>query len=808
MKVLKFGGSSVGNAENIRLVKKILEKQDEPYVVVISAFNGVTDRLIHAAQLARNQQAAYQEVATGLRYLHIEMVNDLLQGASKKTVTQEVNSLLDEFFEILQGIYQLRDLSTKTLDLVLSFGERLAALIIAHTLAGAQFIDARELIRSDSQFGSATVDFQLSNKNIKDRFKDLKKQAILPGFIASDQDGETTTLGRGGSDYTAAILAAALGASVLEIWTDVDGFMTADPKIVPKAYTVDCMSYEEAMELSHFGARVIYTPTLTPAYNASIPIRVKNTFNPELAGTLITAGSFCQQNELIKGISSINYVSLVTVKGTGMVGKTGTSARVFSSLAGAQVNVILITQASSEMTISFAVSPADEAKAVAALEKEFEIEIQHRKEMEIEVIPKLSIIAIVGEGMRHTPGISAILFRSLGRNGISVIATAQGSSELNISVVIEVNSLKKAMNVIHEGFFLSDYRELHLYLAGLGNVGQKLMTQLQKQQQKLLKNLKLKVNLVGIINSRKMVIDPSGIDPASYKERLDQGEVSDLDGMIEAIGQNNLRNSVFIDCTASDRVGMVYDRLFENYVSVVTANKIAASASYEYYSNLKKQAIQKGVKFSFETNVAAGLPVISTINDLIKSGDRILKLEAVVSGTLNYIFNTMSKEIPFSKAIRMAKEEGYSEPDPRLDLSGTDVKRKLLILARESGYHLEEEDIDVDPFLPESLFEGSEEQFWEGIEKLDDEFEARRLIMEEKDLKWRYLASLEEGRGRMGLVEVDASHPVWPLEASNNIILITTDRYLELPLIVKGYGAGAEVTAAGVFADVIRVANV
>lgn len=808
MKVLKFGGSSVGNAENIRLVKKILESQDEPCVVVISAFNGVTDRLIHAAQLARNQQTAYQEVATGLRYTHIEMVNDLVEGAFKKTVTQEVNSLLDEFFEILQGVLQLRDLSTKTLDLVLSFGERLAAVIIANSLVGAQYIDARELIRTDSQFGSATVDYQRSYQNITECFKGLKKQAILPGFIASDPEGETTTLGRGGSDYTAAILAAALGASVLEIWTDVDGFMTADPKIVPKAYTVDCMSYEEAMELSHFGARVIYTPTLTPAYNANIPIRVKNTFNPELAGTLITAGSFCEQNELIKGISSINYVSLVTVKGTGMVGKTGTSARVFSSLARAQVNVILITQASSEMTISFAVSPADEAKAVASLEEEFEIEIQHRKEMEIEVIPKLSIIAIVGEGMRHTPGISAILFRSLGRNGISVIATAQGSSELNISVVIDVNSLKKAMNVIHEGFFLSDYRELHLYLAGLGNVGQKLLTQLQKQQQKLLDKLKLKVNLVGIINSRKMVIDPLGIDPANYRERLEQGEASDLDGMIEAIGQHNLRNSVFIDCTASERVGMVYDRLFLNYVSVVTANKIAASSSYENYSQLKKLSIQKGVKFSFETNVAAGLPVISTINDLIKSGDRILKLEAVVSGTLNYIFNTMSKEIPFSKAIRMAKAEGYSEPDPRLDLSGTDVKRKLLILARESGYRLEEEEIEVDPFLPASLFEGSEEEFWEGVKKLDEEFESRRLEMEEKALKWRYLACLEEGKGRMGLVEVDSSHPAWPLEASNNIILITTDRYLDLPLIIKGYGAGAEVTAAGVFADIIRVANV
>ena len=553
---------------------------------------------------------------------------------------------------------------------------------------------------------------------------------------------------------------------------------------------------------------MIYTPTLTTAYHASVPIRVKNTFSPEDPGTLISRDTICRTNEMIKGISSIDEIDLITVKGTGMVGKTGTSARVFSSLARHEVNVILITQASSEMTISFAVSPKDTSRAVIALSEEFEIEIVHRQEMEVEVINKLSIIAIVGEGMRHTPGISAILFRALGRNGISVIATAQGSSELNISVVIEHDSLKKALNLIHEGFFLSDYRELHLYLAGLGNVGKKLLLQLQQQQGKLIESLKLKVNLVGITNSRKMVIDPEGIDPASYQERLENGEPSDLNGMIKAIKKHNLRNSVFIDCTASDSVGLVYDQLFDDYVSVVTANKIACSSSYDYYLKLKQSAIQKGVKFNFETNVAAGLPVINTINDLIKSGDRILKLEAVVSGTLNYIFNTMSEEIPLSKAIKMAKEEGYSEPDPRLDLSGTDVKRKLLILARESGYRIEETDIEVSPFLPGELFEGSEDEFWSGVEKLDAEFELKRQEMAKKGLKWRYLATLDKGKGKMELVAVDSSHPAYPLEASNNIILITTDRYNELPLIVKGYGAGAEVTAAGVFADIIRVANV
>ncbi len=808
MKVLKFGGTSVGSADSIRIVKEILEKEEEPCAVVISALGGITDLIITTSRLASRRDPAWQEHSAGIRERHLQVAGELLDGPEQKESLKEITGLMDEFQEILEGVFRLRDLSPKTQDLLLSFGEQLSASIVAHFVSDARFVDARELIRTDSRFGEATVQFEPTNRQIREGIGSMDQMAVIPGFIASDEHGETTTLGRGGSDYTAAIVAAALEAGVLEIWTDVNGFMTADPKIVSKAYGVACMSYEEAMELSHFGARVIYSPTLTPAYMASIPIRVKNTFQADHPGTLITTVSTCDENEIIKGISSINEVTLITVKGSGMVGKTGTSARVFSSLARYHVNVILITQASSEMTISFAVDPSDSSRAIQALNEEFEIEIKHRKEMEIESIDKLSIIAIVGEGMRHRPGISAILFRSLGRNGISVIATAQGSSELNISVVIEENSLKKALNVIHEGFFLSGYRELHLYLAGLGNVGKKLLLQLQKQQEKLMDNLKLKVNLVGIINSRKMVIDPDGIDPATYLERLEQGEPSDLDGLIGAIHEHNLRNSVFIDCTANENVGMCYERLFENYVSVVTANKIAASSSFSYYRHLKNLAIRNGVKFSFETNVAAGLPVISTLNDLIKSGDRILKLEAVVSGTLNFIFNTMSREISFSQAIRMAMEEGYSEPDPRLDLSGTDVRRKLLILARESGYLLEEEDIEVTPFLPEQLFEGSLEDFWEGVRKLDGEFEEKRLKMEQKQMKWRYLATLENGKGTMGLVEVDPLHPVYPLEASNNIILITTDRYRELPLIVKGYGAGADVTAAGVFADVIRVANV
>jgi aspartokinase/homoserine dehydrogenase 1 len=808
MKVLKFGGTSVGTTENISIVKEILEDQEQACAVIVSAFGGVTDQIIHTATMAGEHNPAFRDEMNTIRNRHFEAVNELLEGEQREFTLKEVDSLLNEFQDVLQGIYQLQDLSDKTLDFLLSFGERLSATIIARYVDGAMYVDTRKLIKTDSKYGNATVQFEVTNEQIRNKLKEVKSIALLPGFIATDDHGRTTTLGRGGSDYTAAIVAAAIKANVLEIWTDVDGFMTADPRMVPKAYSIDCMSYEEAMELSHFGAKVIYTPTLTPAYNENVPIRVKNTFNRDQPGTLIAKETFCGEGELIKGISSIDEVTLVTVKGTGMVGKTGTSSRVFSSLAKYDVNIILITQASSEMTISFAVSPADTALAVEALQEEFEIEIEHRKDMEIEVINDLSIIAIVGEGMRHTPGISAILFRSLGRNGISVIATAQGSSELNISVVINHSSLKKALNVIHEGFFLSDIRELHLYLAGIGNVGQKLMLQLQQQQEKLIETLKLKINLVGITNSRKMVIDPDGIEPSTYLERLDQGETAEIDKMIDAISKNNLRNSVFIDCTASEMVAQVYDKLFDSYVSVVAANKIACSSTYDFYSKLKQKAIQKGVKFNFETNVAAGLPVINTINDLIKSGDRILKLEAVVSGTLNFIFNIMSKEVPLSKAIKMAKEEGYSEPDPRLDLSGTDVKRKLLILARESGYKLESADIEVIPFLPDELFEGTLEEFWVKVVRFDKEFEEKRQQMIEKGVRWRYLATLDGGKGKMGLVEVDPSHEAYPLEASNNIILITTDRYKELPLIVKGYGAGAEVTAAGVFADVMRVANV
>jgi len=807
MKVLKFGGTSVGSPENIRIIKGILDSYEPDCIVVVSAFGGVTDQIISAAEMAGNHDTGFKEKIGLLKKRHVSAVKALTEGEKQTRVLKEVESLLNEFENIFRGVYLLQDLSAKTMDYLLSFGERLSATIIGSYLPGATVFDTRELICTNSDFGRAVVDFNTTNERIRQELSGRSSSVILPGFIGSDRNGRTTTLGRGGSDYTAAIVASALDADLLEIWTDVDGFMTADPRMVPKAYTVECMTYEEAMELSHFGAKVVFTPTLAPVYKSNIPIRIRNTFNTACEGTLVSRRSRSLNGHLIKGISSIDQVDLITVKGTGMVGKTGTSMRVFTALARKNVNVILITQASSEMTISFAVIPQDTEPATESLHEEFAIEIEHRREMEIEVMKNLSIIAIVGEAMRHTPGISATLFKSLARNGISVIATAQGSSELNISLVIAHQSLRKALNAIHEGFFLSEFKELHLYLAGVGNVGKKLLSQIQAQQQKLTESVKLKINLVGLASSRKMAIDTDGIPPSDYQEILDRGDPADINLFVGQIRENNLRNSVFIDCTSSDAVAEHYDELFDAYVSVVTANKIACSSSYSRYAQLKEKALQKGVKFSFETNVAAGLPVISTINDLIKSGDRILQLEAVVSGTLNYIFNIISEDIPLSKAIRMAMEMGYSEPDPRLDLSGTDVKRKLLILARESGYPLEESDIDIKPFLPDSLFKGSLDDFWERIKSFDHEFEKQRSRLEASGKRWRYVASVRKGKGHIELIEVDASHPAYRLEASNNIILITTDRYLELPLIVKGYGAGADVTAAGVFADVIRVAN-
>ncbi len=809
MKVLKFGGYAIDSAENILRVKEIIDSQSESIIVVVSAFHGITDKLLELSNLAAARDRYFFRLYNEIEIKHMEMITSLFKEPLQTEVISHTNAFLKDLISIINGVYLLNDLTPKIQDRILSFGEIMSSYIISKIIKNSDVIDVKGIIKTDNHFGNARVNFPLSNRLIRAQFNNYKKTGIVPGFLGSSEHNETTTLGRGGSDYTAAILSAALDVSKLEIWTNVDGFMTADPKKVKKALAIEYLSYAEAMELSHFGAEVIYTPTIHPVYQRNIEVIIKNILNPEGKGTLISKDAKRSQYSLIKGISSIDNIDLMTLQGAGMVGVKGISSRLFGALARIDVNIILITQASSEYSITFALSPDDSDHALKALEAEFEPEIKLRNVMNILIEKDLSVIAIVGEQMKNTPGISANLFTSLGRNGISVIATAQGSSELNISVVIKRDSLVKALNVIHEGFFLSHHRELHLYLVGAGTVGGNLLKQIMNQQEVLLREHHLKINVVGICRSRLMLLNPEGIDLTNYREEMEkQGEKADIELFIQKMKYLNLRNSVFIDCTANANIAGTYIQVLNAFVSVVTANKIACSSDYDLYSNMKKIAREKNVRFMYETNVGAGLPIISTLNDLIRSGDKIVRLEAVLSGTLNFIFNTISEDVPLSKAVQLAMDHGFAEPDPRIDLSGTDVRRKLLILSRESGYPLESEDIEIVPFLPEDCFLGSLDDFWKAIKKQDAAFEEKRkkLILENKKL--RFVARLENGAAKIELVEVGLNHPAYPLEGSNNIILITTHRYHEQPMVIRGYGAGADVTAAGVFADIIRVANV
>lgn len=809
MKVLKFGGSSVGDAGRIRIVKKITEAESLPLVVVVSAFSGITDALKRTAETAARHDSEYKEHLDEIIRKHRTVCHDLLDTSKFEVIKARAEDIYTELNETLNGLFLLRELSNYSLDKVLSAGERLSSLIISGYFKDSTLIDARDIIKTDQNYGNANVNFELTNTLIRKTIKKLSGLIVVPGFIAGTPENETTTLGRGGSDYTAAIIAAAIKAEALDIWTDTDGFMTADPKKVSKAYTIEHLSYSEAIELSHFGAKVIYTPTLRPVYKKQIPVHIKNSFNPSAKGTLVGGKSQNGSASPIKGISSIDHIDLITLQGPSMVGVSGISMRLFGSLAKRNISIVLITQASSEYSITFAVNPPDTRNAIDALSKEFESEISEKRELKIHVEKDLSIIAIVGERMKNTPGISATLFRALGRNGISVIATAQGSSELNISVVIKNNNLKRALNVIHEGFFLSKFKELHLFIAGTGFVGSSLLNQLQKQSATLLKEHNLNINLLGITNSRKMLIGKGPIPLDNTKDLLFKtGAKSDIDTFMNKMTRLNLRNSVFIDCTADSSVASKYKLALDKYVSVVTANKIACSSEYSYYLDLKSAANERGIRFMYETTVGAGLPVIKTINDLIVSGDKILKIGAVLSGTLNYIFNTIGPDMPLSKTIRAAKEKGISEPDPRIDLSGTDVVRKIMILAREAGYKIEEKDVEVKRFLPDECFKGSLENFYCMVKELDEEFEDKRKELVQQNKKWRFFASLNEGRARVELITVDPSHPTYDLEGSNNIILLTTERYRELPMVIKGYGAGADVTAAGVFADIMRVVNV
>ena len=811
MKVLKFGGSSVGSVNSILSVKKIVEAVEEPVIVVVSALGGITDQLINTSQMASEGNEAYEKEYRDIVNRHIEMVYTVIPaGDARSLLLDQVNELLNELKDIFQGIYLIRDVSPKTLATIVSYGERLSSIIVANLIKGAVWYDSRTFIKTEKKHSKHILDSELTTGLIKEAFKELPKVALVPGFISSDKNsGEITNLGRGGSDYTASILAAALQAEMLEIWTDVDGFMTADPRVISNAYVINELSYVEAMELCNFGAKVVYPPTIYPACQHNIPILIKNTFNPEAPGTIIKQEIEHNKNKAIKGISSIDDTSLITLTGLGMVGVIGVNYRIFQALAKNGISVFMVSQASSENSTSIGVRNQDAELACEVLNLEFAKEIEMGEISPVCAENNLATIAIVGERMKHTPGIAGKLFGTLGRNGISVIAFAQGASETNISFVVEKKSLRKSLNVIHDSFFLSEYQVLNLFICGTGTVGDSLIQQLASQQEKLMEERGLKLNVVGIANGHQAYFNREGIDLFNYRQVLDEKGTASSPQIIrdEVIGMN-IFNSVFVDCTANASVASLYKDLLNNNVSVVAANKIAASSSYADYTELKQIARNRGVKFLFETNVGAGLPIIKTINDLIASGDKILKIEAVVSGTLNFIFNKISADVPFSETIRMAKEEGYSEPDPRIDLSGKDVIRKLVILAREAGYVLEQDDVEKNLFVPDEFFQGSLDDFWKNIPSLDADFEARRQVLEAENKHWKFVAKLEDGKGSVSLQEVSRSHPFYGLEGSNNIVLLTTERYKEYPMMIQGYGAGASVTAAGVFADIISVANI
>lgn len=811
MKVLKFGGTSVGSVKSILSVKQIVEKEAkrQSVIVVVSALGGITDQLLRTARMAckgdNGWKASYQQMVER----HHSMIDTIFQDPIDKVeLFNQTDALLEQLRSIFFGVNLIHDLSQRTEDVIVSYGERLSSRIVARLIQGSRWFDPFMFIKTTDVGSKHILDSEVTYDLVCQTFHDAPRVAVVPGFIATDcRTGEITNLGRGGSDYTASIIAAALKAEALEIWTDVDGFMTADPKVIKTAYTINELSYVEAMELCNFGAKVIYPPTIYPVCIQHIPIRVRNTFNPSSKGTVIK-DEIKNDQKPIKGISSIKGTSLLTVSGLSMVGVIGVNHRIFSTLAKEGVSVFLVAQASSENSTSIGVQDADADKAVDVLNKEFAQEIEDGRMFPMHAESGLATIGIVGENMKHTPGIAGKLFGVLGRSGISVIACAQGASETNISFVIQSKYLRKALNVIHDSFFLSEYKVLNLFICGVGTVGGKLIEQIRQQYDRLKETSRLKLNVVGIASSHHAIYDRDGLDLADYRKQLDTSEESTPKKLHDTVIGMNIFNSVFVDCTASKEISNLYQDLLEHNISVIAANKLAASSDYEDYIRLKRTAIARGVKFRFETNVGAGLPIIGTINDLLNSGDRVLKIEAVLSGTLNFIFNEISADVPFSETVRRAKEEGYSEPDPRIDLSGTDVVRKLVILTRESGYRIEQENVEKDLFVPDDYFNGSVEDFWKRLPLLDAGFEEKRKKIEAEGKRWRFVAEMEAGKAKVSLKAVDRTSPFYNLEGSNNVVLLTTERYKEYPMQIQGYGAGADVTAAGVLANIMSIANI
>jgi aspartokinase/homoserine dehydrogenase 1 len=811
MKVLKFGGSSVKNADRIKQVIEILKSQQSSYTVVFSALGGVTDMLIEMSERASTGKDDYLKDYEKFRERHLEVAQSLLNKTFQKKVVKGLEANFAELKNILDGIRLLMEATPRTMDYVLSFGERNSAYIIANALTQrgvkADFLDARRIIKTDKNFGSAEVRFKETNKAIRDHYTSVQHVQIVTGFIASHTGGLTTTLGRGGSDYTAAIIGSALKSKCIEIWTDVDGILTADPRKVPSAFTIPTVTYEEAMEMSHFGAKVIYPPTIQPALKSRIPVYIKNTFNPSHAGSLIS-NKIDKDKRPVKGISSISDIALLSLQGSGMFGVPGTAGRLFSCLARVGINIILITQGSSEHSISFAIQPKEVKKAIHIVEKEFEYEIHNGTIDRLKREENLSVIAIIGEHMKETPGIAARLFRSLSQNGINVVAIAQGSSELNISVVIHSEDEKKALNALHESFFLSETKTLHIFMVGVGLIGSTLLDQIKKQHQTLLKERSLDIKVVGLANSRKYTINENGLDLGQWKNDLQHGKKFSVDEFSEQMVALNLRNAIFIDNTASSVIANKYPFILNHSISISTPNKIAASSSIKYYEELKYLAKKKGVNFKYETNVGAGLPVLNTLRDLINSGDKINMIEGVLSGSLSYIFNTFTKNDDFSVVVKKAQELGYTEPDPREDLNGGDVQRKITILARESGAKIEMKDVKVDYLLPASCRKAKTvEDFYTELDKQNDYF--RKLISDSdsKGEKLRMIARYKDKKATIKLESVGTDHPFYSLKGTDNMIIFTTERYKELPLVVRGPGAGADVTAAGVFAEIIGISN-
>ena len=795
-------------ADNICHLENEAEK--EPVIVVVSALGGITDMLIKTSQIAVDGNPAFNEEFNKIEMRHLGLIDAVIPAGDKRDeLLQHVNRLLNELRNIYQGLALINNITPKSEATILSYGERLSSRIVATLVEGAVHVNSRNFIKTETKHGKYILDSELTDSLVRENLANKEaKVIIVPGFIASDKEtGDITNLGRGGSDYTAAIIAAALKADILEIWTDVDGFMTADPKVINTAYTIHRLSYVEATELCNFGAKVVYPPTIYPVFKANIPIAIRNTFNPDGEGTIISAESD-NEGRLIKGISSINDTALLTVQGLGMVGVVGVNHRIFQALAEAGISVFLVAQASSENSTSLGLRHIDAAKACEVLNKEFSKEISMGLMEEVTAVGNLSTVAIVGENMRKNAGIIGKLFQTIGRNGINVVACAQGGQETNVSFVVDSQYLRKTLNVIHDSFFLSEYKVLNLFICGIGTVGGSLIEQIASQREKLMKEHGLQLNVVGIANSRHAIFDREGLNLNNYREALDETPECNISTLRDEIIKMNIFNSVFVDCTANANVASLYSDLLKHNISVVAANKIAASSDYKTYSELKHIARQRNIKFLFETNVGAGLPVINTINDLINSGDKILKIEAVLSGTLNFIFNVLSKDVPLSETVRLAKEKGYSEPDPRIDLSGKDVIRKLVILAREAGYKIEQEDVEANLFIPDELFNGTVENFWERLPELDKEFEVERQKLEAENMHWRFIARFENNKGSVSLCKVSHDHPFYTLEGSNNIVLLTTERYKEYPMLIQGYGAGASVTAAGVFADIMRIANI